>query len=317
MNCKNIKYYGLIILLIASAQLFLGCSKGSKNQQDNNTAARDNPVYEKIKLSSKEFMQYCDLVITADSAGIYVQRGDSILLKHFVPGGCFPKFITYDRLTGYISYSECSATERSKDQWNFDLKVWDYKHDKERHIKKGDYYVFDSMSAPKVINYNENNNTALIINYSWLKALPAYYDNGQEKDFKEEDNWVNIEAVLPDNEFLIYLSRVDDEDGEGPGSEDRYAKYSLKNDEYTIITKKEFLNYNDLMLKQFGNNYSVKIDDKYEMSDLNWNPKGSVFVAKHYVKGKPGVYEFYFCNKDASKIYVLQTDKTTVIPIWK
>jgi len=309
MNLKKAAYYCFIMLLIASGQLFSSCSKENKTPQNNVASGREKRDYEKIKLSFKEFMQYCDLVITADSAGIYVQRGDSILYKHVMPKGYYANYVEYDRLTGNISYNQCTTTGCEKDWWKYELKMWDFKHDKEWTFKKGKSIDGESLDIPIIINFNEKENTAIITTYGWESVQPAYYKNGEEHEFDFKAESIKIQAILPDNEFIVTMSS----EGEYAGPD--YALYSLKSNKYTEISKTEFMKYNDLALKQFGYNLEVPYIIKLDLSHYNWNPQGTVFVAEHSMSAQAS--EFWFCNKDLTKKYLLQTDKTTFIPIWK
>jgi hypothetical protein len=309
MNLKKIVNYWIIILLIASAQLFTSCSKENKTPQSNAATSQKKPGYEKIKLSSKEFMQYCDLVITGDSSGVYVQKGDSVLYRHLMSKGYFTDCIVYDRLTGYISYNKCTTIGCEKGWRKYELKVWDFKGEKEWSIKKGKSTYGESLDVPKIINYNEKNNTGIIISYKWESVQPAFYKNGIEQDFERGDDVTTIDAVLPNEEFIVSMMSDDGEAGV------RYAKYLANTKEYIFLNETEYLKYNNLALKQFGYNLEVPYIVKLDLSHYNWNPQGTVFVAEHSMRAQAS--EFWFCNKDLSRIYVFQTDKTTIIPIWK
>jgi len=309
MNLKKAAYYCFIMLLIASGQLFTSCSKENKTPQNNVASGREKRDYEKIKLSSKEFMQYCDLVITGDSSGIYVQKGDSVLYRHLMPKGYFAVRIVYDRMTGYISYNKCTTIGCEKGYWTYELKVWDFKRNKEWTFKNGKACEGEGNNSLTMINYNEKENTGVIVESGYGGSEAMFYKNGIEQKFDCGTTGSSIEAVLPNNEYIVSSSAEGESDG-------TTVKYSIENGKYTILNENDFLKYKDLTIKQFGHNYSAGMRDISGMYYINWNPQGTAYVALRPLK--PGDYKNHsFCIYSDSKIYDLISDKETLIPIWK
>ncbi|MBI1937830.1 MAG: hypothetical protein HYS25_06865 [Ignavibacteriales bacterium] len=272
--------------------------------RESNSTAQQGAV-DTLNFDSATIRQYIPSYIRYNGNKIEVFENGKKTFEYLPKDSCYFDYVHYDRITRFISLNECKIIESNEGwtKWLFDLKVINYKNGNVYFIKSGESSDGEGFQAPHVINFNTEDTSAIIATSGWESYYHTFWKKNNEKFFEIEEinnsDYTAISAIIDSNKFLINY----DNDG--------FTAWiifdTLKNN-VTPIDNTELVNYQNIMLAQFGNKYFLE-DGNLNYID-NLNRQGTIKF--DYERGK---YFYQLTDLTNNKKFFIKSDYG-IIPIW-
>lgn len=251
----------------------------------------------KIKNLLKSYIKYKDNRLFVIIEGV-------VKYEYTSNDSCFIDYVNYDRIKGFISLNECKLISKNEDgfrEWTYISKVIDYKNQIVYNFGNGESNDGESFYSPEIINFNPHDSSRIVLHHGYESFNTTFYFNNKEKDLSftnsdVEGDWAEILAQIDSINYLVSITE---------NSVTKYIIYNAITDQITSIQENTLLNYNSLMLKQFGIKYYYVNGEIRRMRDLN-----SSGTARYNYFVDNCVYDLNNNTK-----YYLKTDYK-IIPIW-
>lgn len=301
------------VVIILSSILVLGITGilaayiiggNSDDTQESNSTVQQGTI-DTLNFDSATIRQYIPSYIRYNENKIVVFENGEKTFESLPKDSCYFDHVHYDRITGFISLNECKTIERGEGwtKWLFDLKVIDYKNRTVYFIKSGESSNGEGYQAPRVINFNTKDTSAIIATSGWESYYHTFWKKDSEKFFEIDEinnsDYAAISAIIDSNKFLIHY--------DNDGSSVHIIFDTLKNS-VTPINETELVKYHDLMLAQFGDKYFFEDGNLNYLNNLN----RKATIKFDYESGK---YFYLLTDLANNKKFFIKSDYM-IIPIW-
>ncbi len=292
-----------IIVIDVFVIIFMVNNSKLNNNVVNNTIIPLVPI-DTVEINSNKIKNLLKSYIKYKDNRLFVIIEGVVKYEYTSNDSCFIDYVNYDRIKGFISLNECKLISKNEDgfrEWTYISKVIDYKNQIVYNFGNGESNDGESFYSPEIINFNPHDSSRIVLHHGYESFNTTFYFNNKEKDLSftnsdVEGDWAEILAQIDSINYLVSITE---------NSVTKYIIYNAITDQITSIQENTLLNYNSLMLKQFGIKYYYVNGEIRRMRDLN-----SSGTARYNYFVDNCVYDLNNNTK-----YYLKTDYK-IIPIW-
>jgi hypothetical protein len=258
-----------------------------------------------------EVYKHLRAIITQDSNSICISCGGKVLNRYTTPSGYYLSTLHYDRIADFISFNQCRAIDYTT-QYAYELIVWDYVNNKTWLLGCGtSQNDGEGTNSSYVCNYCPPQRSGFMITYGWESRNVIIFPGEQPSSRIDLPGGTkDLLAIINDDSLLIQLS--DEAMNTSP-----FYLCCLGNDTNIELDSIDVLDYNDLMLSQFGRNvqYYYKPSKEINFFNSDWNADGTTVIYEN-LNWDTNKHEYYFYDKKNNYRELVSVGER-VIPIWK
>ncbi len=266
---------------------------------------------------SNNFDDKIKYLITYDSTNIFIEKSGKVKYRYSVSDSNYLEAVYYDRITGLISFQICTPTRIEEKtnwivEWKYALMVWDFRTNKLWNILNSKSSHSESYRQYRVCNFSPESKSCFFLSDGWEStSISKYnYETGTLTIFKALD--VDYRNLLVNfNQDSILVSEA----SEG-GDTCYFYIYNILTDQKKLIEYNQVLNYDHLILSQFGKNIHYRFRKDIESFkgvnywNSDWNPEGNTCIYHKIELFSEKNNDYFWYDKPTDKSELIKTRQT-------